>query len=139
MRPTGGMRLELGHEQAGLRDVLVPVRARLGIALLGLEVDVEQAVALVVAVGPGELILQRPHKVAVDVYAAVNRLEDPCEMLTPPVGRIRIPPRVRMRPFCFGSARAGRLSRSVTSSRDFRSYLLQIKTNERSELEDLDL
>ena len=29
MRPAGGMRLELGHEQAGLRDVLVPVRARL--------------------------------------------------------------------------------------------------------------
>ena len=81
MRPTGGMRLELGHEQAGLRDVLVPVRARLGIALLGLEVDVEQAVALVVAVGPGELVLQRPHKVTVDVYAAVDCLEDPCEML----------------------------------------------------------
>ena len=38
MRPTGGMRLKLGHEQAGLRDVLVPVRARLGIALLGLEI-----------------------------------------------------------------------------------------------------
>ena len=52
MRPTGGMQAGLGHEQAGLRDVLVPVRARLGIALLGLKVDVEQAVALVVAVGP---------------------------------------------------------------------------------------
>ena len=59
MRPTGGMRQKLGHEQAGLRDVLVPVRARLGIALLGLKVDVEQAVALVIAVGPGELVLQR--------------------------------------------------------------------------------
>lgn len=82
MRPTGGTRLELGHEQAGLRDVLVPVRARLGIALLGLEVDVEQAVALVIAVGPGELVLQRPHKVTVDVHAAVDCLEDPCEMLT---------------------------------------------------------
>ena len=82
MRPTGGTRLELGHEHAGLRDVLVPVRARLGIALLGLKVDVEQAVALVIAVGPGELVLQRPHKVAVDVHAAVDRLEDPCEMLT---------------------------------------------------------
>ena len=81
MRPTGGMQAGLGHEQAGLRDVLVPVRARLGIALLGLEVDVEQAIALVVAVGPGELVLQRPHKVAVDVHAAVNRLEDPREML----------------------------------------------------------
>ena len=34
MRPTGGTRLELGHEHAGLRDVLVPVRARLGICLL---------------------------------------------------------------------------------------------------------
>ena len=55
---TGGMRLKLGHEQAGLCDVLVPVRARLGIALLGLEVDVEQAIALVVAVGPRELVLQ---------------------------------------------------------------------------------
>ena len=50
MRPTGGMRRKLGHEQAGLRDVLVPVRARLGIALLGLKVDVEQAIALVIAV-----------------------------------------------------------------------------------------
>lgn len=29
MRQTGDMRLKLGHEQAGLRDVLVPVRARL--------------------------------------------------------------------------------------------------------------
>ena len=82
MRPTGGMRRKLGHEQAGLRDVLVPVRACLGVALLGLKVDVEQAVALVVAVGPGELVLQRPHKVAVDVHAAVDCLEDPCEMLT---------------------------------------------------------
>ena len=82
MRPTEGMQAGLGHEQAGLRDVLVPVRARLGIALLGLEVDVEQAIALVVAVGPGELVLQRPHKVAVDVHAAVDCLEDPCEMLT---------------------------------------------------------
>ena len=27
-----------------------------------------------------ELVLQRPHKVAVDVHAAVNRLEDPREM-----------------------------------------------------------
>ena len=81
MRPTGGVRLKLGHEQAGLRDVLVPVRARLGIALLGLEVDVEQAVTFVIAVGPGEVVLQRPHKVAVDVHAAVNRLEDPREML----------------------------------------------------------
>jgi hypothetical protein len=45
MRPTGGTRLELGHEQAGLRDVLVPVRAGLGIALLGLKVDVEQIVS----------------------------------------------------------------------------------------------
>ena len=82
MRPTGGMRQKLGHEQAGLRDVLVPVRARLGIALLGLKVDVEQAIALVIAVGPGELVLQRPHEVTVDVYAAVDCLEDPCEMLT---------------------------------------------------------
>ena len=82
MRPTGGMRRKLGHEQAGLRDVLVPVRACLGITRLGLKVDVEQAVALVVAVGPGELVLQRPHKVTVDVYAAVDRLENPCEMLT---------------------------------------------------------
>ena len=82
MRPTGGMRLELGYEQAGLRDVLVPVRARLGIALLGLKVDVEQAVTFVIAVGPGELVLQRPHKVTVDVYAAVDCLEDPREMLT---------------------------------------------------------
>lgn len=57
MRPTGGMRRKLGHEQAGLRDVLVPVRARLGVALLGLKVDVEQAIALVIAVGPGELVL----------------------------------------------------------------------------------
>ena len=81
MRPTGGAPRKLGHEQAGLRDVLVPVRARLGIALLGLKVDVEQAVALVIAVGPGELVLQRPHKVTVDVHAAVNRLEDPREML----------------------------------------------------------
>ena len=81
MRPTGDTRLKLGHEQAGLRDVLVPVRARLGIALLGLKVNVEQAIALVIAVGPGELVLQRPHKVAVDVHAAVNRLEDPSEML----------------------------------------------------------
>lgn len=79
MRPTGGMWQKLGHEQAGLRDVLVPVRARLGIALLGLKVDVEQAIALVVAVGPEELVLQRPHKVAVDVHAAVDRLEDPCD------------------------------------------------------------
>ena len=82
MRPTGGMRQKLGHKQAGLRDVLVPVRARLGIALLGLKVDVEQAITLVVAVGPGELVLQRPHKVTVDVYAAVDCLEDPREMLT---------------------------------------------------------
>ena len=81
MRQTEGARLELGHEQAGLRDVLVPVRACLGIALLGLKVDVEQAVALVIAVGPGELVLQRPHKVAVDVHTAVDRLEDPREML----------------------------------------------------------
>ena len=41
MRPKGDMWLKLGHEPAGLRDVLVPVRAGLGIALLGLEVDVE--------------------------------------------------------------------------------------------------
>ena len=82
MRPTGGMRQKLGHEQAGLCDVLVPVRACLGIALLGLKVDVEQAVTFVIAVGPGELVLQRPHKVPVDVYAAVDCLEDPCEMLT---------------------------------------------------------
>lgn len=82
MRPTGDMRQKLGHKQAGLRDVLVPVRARLGIALLGLKVDVEQAIALVIAVGPGELVLQRPHEVTVDVHAAVDCLEDPCEMLT---------------------------------------------------------
>ena len=82
MRPTGSMRQKLGHEHAGLRDVLVPVRAGLGIALLGLKVDVEQAVALVIAVGPGELVLQRPHKVTVDVYAAVDCLEDPREVLT---------------------------------------------------------
>ena len=80
MRPTGGMRLNLGHEQAGLRDVLVPVRARLGIALLGLKVDVEQAVALVVAVGPGELVLQRPYKVTVDVHAAVRSEEHTSEL-----------------------------------------------------------
>ena len=82
MRPTGSARRKLGHEQAGLRDVLVPVRARLGIALLGLKVDVEQAVTFVIAVGPGELVLQRPHKVTVDVYAAVDCLEDPREVLT---------------------------------------------------------
>ena len=81
MRPTGGMRRKLGHEQTGLRNVLVPVRARLGIALLGLKVDVEQAIALVIAVGPGELVLQRPHKVTVDVHAAVDCLEDPRETL----------------------------------------------------------
>lgn len=51
MRPTGGMRRKLGHEQASLCDVLVPVRARLGVALLGLKVDVEQAVTFVIAVG----------------------------------------------------------------------------------------
>ena len=77
MRPTRGMWLKLGHEQAGLRDVLVPVRARLGIALLGLKVDVEQAVALVIAVGPAELVLQAPHKVAANVDTAFDGLEDP--------------------------------------------------------------
>lgn len=67
MRPNKGMRQEVGgHEQAGLRDVLVPVRACLGIALLGLKVDAEQAVTLVIAVGPGELVLQRPHEVTVE-------------------------------------------------------------------------
>ena len=81
MRPTGGMWLKLGHEQAGLRDIFKPVRARLGVTLLSLKVDVEQAVALVVAVGPGELVLQRPHKVAVDVHATVDCLEDPREVL----------------------------------------------------------
>ena len=34
-----------------------------------------------------------------------------------------------MRLFCFGSTRAGRLSRFVTSSRDFRPQLLQIEMN----------
>lgn len=52
----------------------------------------------------------------------------------PPVGRMRIPNRFVCGLFVLGSARADRLSRSVTSSRGFRSYLLQIKTNERPEL-----
>ena len=44
-------------QTTGLRHVLIPVGACLGRALLGLKVYVEEAVALVVAVGPGELVL----------------------------------------------------------------------------------
>lgn len=47
-------------QTTGLRHVLVPVGACLGRALLGFKVNVEEAVTLVVAIGPGELILQAP-------------------------------------------------------------------------------
>ena len=45
-------------QTTGLRHVLVPVGACLGRALLGFKVNVEEAITLVVSVGPGELILQ---------------------------------------------------------------------------------
>ena len=38
-------------------------RQGLGRALLGLVINVEESIALVVAVGPAELVLQAPHKV----------------------------------------------------------------------------
>ena len=72
---------DLRLEPAGLGEVLEPVSARLRVALLGLEVDVEQAVALVVAVGPAELVLQRPHEVAGDVHAALDGTVNPSEVL----------------------------------------------------------
>ena len=56
----------------GLGDAFEPVRAGLGRALLGFKVNVEEAVALVIAIGPRELVLQAPHKVAANVDAAFD-------------------------------------------------------------------
>ena len=64
-----------------LGDALEPVRAGLGRALLGFKVNVEEAVALVIAVGPAELVLQAPHKVAANVDTAFDGLEDPAQVV----------------------------------------------------------
>ena len=61
--------------------MLVPVGACLGRALLGFKVNVEEAVTLVVAIGPGELILQAPQEVATHVDAHLHGLEQPAQVL----------------------------------------------------------
>lgn len=48
------------YDNAGLSEIVIPVSALFGIALLGIEVDIEQAIALLIAIGPGEDIHQRP-------------------------------------------------------------------------------
>lgn len=67
-------RMPLGAE-------LVPVRALLRVALLRLVVDVEETVALVVAVRPEEHVLQAPDVVALDRHALRDGRMDGCEVL----------------------------------------------------------
>ena len=69
------------YKRQGLRHVLVPVGACLGRALLGFKVNVKEAVTLVVAIGPGELILQAPQEVAAHVDAHLHGLEQPTQVL----------------------------------------------------------
>lgn len=68
-------------QTTGLRHVLIPVRACLGRALLGFKVNVEEAITLVVAIGPGELILQAPQEVTAHVDTHLHGLEQPAQVL----------------------------------------------------------
>src|SRR5690606_878820 len=62
-------------------DVRVEARARLGRALLRLEVHVHDAEALRVAIGPLEVVQQRPGEVAAHVHALVHGLVEHAQVL----------------------------------------------------------
>src|SRR5262245_3794748 len=68
-RVAGGALVALGGD-----EVVVPGERGLGGAVLGGEVDVDEAEALVEALRPLEVVHQRPDEVAAHVHAGLHRL-----------------------------------------------------------------
>ena len=89
--PLGGKRGDaLLRVRHSVGELLVPECRLLDVAFLRVEVDVEQAVALVIAIGPRELVLQAPDKVALDVDALGTRLEHLLHVLVDKVDALGI-------------------------------------------------